>query len=218
LLCGGLAPAQTPGRPAPAFPSGGAAQPIRQTAGGPFTLPAAMQQTVLFQQPGEDTSEYLFDLELPSEQRVFGRLESEESLDKRIIAQEKSVGKPAPTFPRYDPLTRDRYFGRKWPQQALLVEPTYAYSGRLYFEQPNVERYGWDLGPLAPVLEGAWFLKDVVTLPYHIAKDPFRRYEASAGYCLPGDPVPFLLYPPELSVAGAVAETGTILTLVAIFP
>ena len=207
LLCAGVAPAQPLGKPPPAARSGGDVQP-------------AMQPLVMLQQPppGDEGSDYLFELELPSEQRVFGRLESEDSLNKRIIAQEKGLGKPAPTFPRYDPLTKDRYYGRRWPQQAELVEPNYAYYGRLYFEQINFERYGWDLGPLAPVFESLVFFKDVITLPYHMGKDPFRCYEASAGYCLPGDPVPLLLYPPELSATGAFTETATILTLVAIFP
>jgi hypothetical protein len=219
LLCGGLAPAQSLGRPVPAArPGGDESQPVRQAA--QFSLPPVTQRTALFQRPveGDDISEFLFELELPSEQRVFGRLESEESLDKRIIAQEKGFGKPAPTFPTYSSLSKDQYFGRKWPQQAMAVEPNYAYYGRLYFEQKNFERYGWDLGVLAPVLESAVFLKDFVMLPYHIGTDPLRCYEASAGYCLPGDPVPLLLYPPELSATGAVAEAATILTLVAIFP
>jgi hypothetical protein len=195
------------------------AQPARPTAAR-FGAAAPPEEAVRFQRPadGDEGTEFLFELELPSEHRVFGRLESEDSLDKRMIAQEKGLGKPAPTFPFYPPLTRDRYFGRKWPQQTMTAEPYYAYYRRLYFEQLNFERYGWDLGVLAPVIESVVFLKDFVTLPYQIATDPCRCYESGAGYCLPGDPVPLLLYPPELSATGAVTEVGTILALVAIFP
>jgi hypothetical protein len=35
---------------------------------------------------------------------------------------------------------------------------------------------------------------------------------------LPGDPVPFLLYPPQMSVPGMVGEMGVLIALVAIFP
>jgi hypothetical protein len=35
---------------------------------------------------------------------------------------------------------------------------------------------------------------------------------------LPGDPVPLLIYPPELSLTGTVMEAGTIVALFAIFP
>ena len=55
-------------------------------------------------------------------------------------------------------------------------------------------------------------------LPYHMATDPCRKCECSAGYCLPGDPVPLLCYPPQLSLTGAVAEAATIAALFAIFP
>ena len=55
-------------------------------------------------------------------------------------------------------------------------------------------------------------------LPYHIGTQPCRCYECSAGYCLPGDPVPYLLYPPELSLSGFLLEAGTVVSLAAIFP
>jgi hypothetical protein len=45
-----------------------------------------------------------------------------------------------------------------------------------------------------------------------------RRYECNAGYYLPGDPMPFLLYPPELSFSGALAEAAIIGLGFAIFP
>ena len=48
--------------------------------------------------------------------------------------------------------------------------------------------------------------------------EPCRCFEYNTGWCLPGDPVPLLLYPLELSATGFVAEVGTILTLVAVFP
>ena len=55
-------------------------------------------------------------------------------------------------------------------------------------------------------------------LPYHSFIDPFRLYEYNTGYCLPGDPVPLLLYPPEISATGAIAEAASILAVLAIFP
>ena len=55
-------------------------------------------------------------------------------------------------------------------------------------------------------------------LPYHAFTDPFRTFECSTGYCLPGDPTPLLIYPPELSASGTVAEAGAILGVFAVFP
>ena len=37
-------------------------------------------------------------------------------------------------------------------------------------------------------------------------------------HSVPGDPVPFLLYPPGFSVTGLMAEAGTAVALFAIFP
>jgi hypothetical protein len=54
--------------------------------------------------------------------------------------------------------------------------------------------------------------------PYHQFTDPCRMFDSSAGYCLPGDPVPYKLYPEGLSVTGALGEAAVIVTLLAIFP
>ena len=81
-----------------------------------------------------------------------------------------------------------------------------------------VVRSSTDLGFAAPFISAGEFFKDVVLLPYHMGTDPCRHEECSAGYCLPGDPVPLLCYPPELSLTGATAEAGVVLGLIAIFP
>ena len=49
------------------------------------------------------------------------------------------------------------------------------------------EKQGTDLAAFA----------DVVLLPYHWGTDPCNCTECNRGYCLPGDPVPFLVYPPN---------------------
>ena len=123
-------------------------------------------------------------------------------------------------FPEEPILSRDRYLGRGpiWAQRAVVVEPNFVDHGRLYFEELNSERYGWDLGVLSPLVSTLYFSKDVALWPYHYFTDPCRCDDASPGKCLPGDPVPYLLYPEGLSLTGAVGEVGTILALVAIFP
>ncbi len=100
----------------------------------------------------------------------------------------------------------------------LEVAPYYVCHGRLYFQQINAERYGWDFGVFAPLVSGSKFLYDFVTWPYHLAVEPCRRFDYNTGMCLPGDPVPLLLYPLHPNATGFVAEVGTVLTLVAVFP
>lgn len=231
LLCGSLATAQTTlGQPVPVATSApypmvrtsdsnspAASQPMpRGLLADPG--PSNLQPTQYRSSGAEDISEFEVDLEVPPRERIFGRLESESSLNQRIIALSRDKGKPKPIFPEYPPVTTEKYYGRKWPQLAEYAIPNYVNYDRLYFEQKNFERYGWDFGVLAPVVESLIFGADAALVPYNMFSDPFRRYECSAGYCLPGDPVPFLLYPPEISLTGGTAELAAIFTLIVMFP
>lgn len=169
-------------------------------------------------QPTQDDAEYQIQLTPPGSQRLF-RLESEKALQERM--RQEALQRPQPErieFPKYDPLSRQPFAGRAWPQQFEVVEPAYVCYGRLYFEDLNSERYGWDLGFVQPFVSAGKFYLDVAMLPYHMGTDWRRHHECSSGYCLPGDPVPYRLYPPGLSATGAAAQVGTVLALVAIFP
>jgi hypothetical protein len=178
---------------------------------------SSMQQ--LINQAGSDElNEYSIQLEPPGSERLF-RLESERSLQERM--RQEARQRPTLqriTFPDEPVLSREAYAARTFPPATEVVEPNYVCYERLYFEEKNSERYGWDLGFVGPFVSAAEFYWDVVTLPYHLGTEPCRKYECSAGYCLPGDPVPYLLYPPELSLTGWVLEGGTAVALFAIFP
>ena len=121
-------------------------------------------------------------------------------------------------FPEEKPVTDEPYAARTFPPQVALAEPHYVNYERLHFQDLNSERYGWEISFLQPFLSAGLFYWDVATLPYHAFTEPCRRFDCSAGYCLPGDPVPYLLYPPGLSLTGAIAQAGTVIGLVAIFP
>jgi hypothetical protein len=154
----------------------------------------------------------------PGPDRLF-TLESEGELFVRLEQEWRDRGnKDRLPFPEEPVISTDRYLGRSWPQYTCLAEPNFVCYPRLLFEQPNYERYGWDLGVLDMPLSAGKFFLDVGLVPYHAFTDPFRTFECNAGYCLPGDPVPLLLYPPEPSLTGAVAETGAILGVLATFP
>jgi len=167
---------------------------------------------------GEPLEAYHLQLEPPGLQRLI-RLDSEKQLNERM--RQEARERPLPEriqFPEEPVISREKYAGRTFPAMAMKVEPSYLCHQRLYFEERNSERYGWDLGIVQPFVSAGTFFWDVATLPYHLATDPCRFYDSSAGECLPGDPVPYLLYPPELSMSGAVAEAGTAFVLLAIFP
>jgi hypothetical protein len=167
---------------------------------------------------GDAGTAFRIPLELPGPERLF-RLESESSFFERMRQEARDNTPPERlTFPEEPVLSRNPYYGRAWPLSKMFVEPAYVCHRRLFFEQRNLERYGWDLGIFAPFISGATFFADVAFLPYKIATQPCRHFECSAGKCLPGDPVPFLIRPPELSLTGALAEGAAIGALIVLFP
>jgi len=148
---------------------------------------------------------------------VITRLEPESALFERMKQEALKAGDRI-VFPEEPVLSKEPYPGRHWAPKAMQVEPLYVAHGRLLFEQKNFERGLWDLGPFTPVVSAGMFYLDVATLPYHLATRPCQQYDTSAGKCLPGDPMPFFLYPPELSFSGAVAEVAVGTALFFIFP
>jgi hypothetical protein len=185
----------------------------------PFLFAAAAPAQQVQPQPEKKPDRYL---KPPEPERVF-RLESEAVLTERMASEAREGLNPLELRyefvpPSYPPVPPPGYVARAWEAQGELVEPAYMCYGRLYFEQINAERYGWSLGPLHPLISALGFYVDVGTLPYHAATDPLRRYECNPGYALPGDPMPLLLYLPQPSLSGAVAEAAVAGLLVAIFP
>ena len=150
-------------------------------------------------------------LEMPPPEKLF-RLESEAKLQERITSERKL------TFPTQSKLSAGDYTKRSFAQMAIQVEPHYVCYGRLFFEEKNTERYGWDLGPITPLLLAAQFGSDVSSLPYKICSFPRLRYDCSAGLCLPGDPVPLLSYPMGFSGSGALGQAAVTVAMYAIFP
>jgi hypothetical protein len=185
----------------------------------PNTNPSGIQpvQNIVTQSRSTDSD---ISLELPGPQRIFGRLDNEAAWQERVRqeARDKSTPDRNVTFPDEVTLTTAPYTGRNWPRQMTYVEPNYLVYRRLYFQELNSERYGWDLGPLSPVVSTLYFYKDTLMFPYNFGSDICRRFETNAGYCLPGDPVPYMLYPPGASLTGAGTEATALLILLAAFP
>jgi hypothetical protein len=212
-------PAAPLSAPQPIRPAAAAQQPkdSKKLPGAP--LPPgpmrAAEQGLDLDQPAP----YTINTEPPGLERLALSVQSDAQLQERIRQENRERKTPERiVFPSDPVLSTDTYNGRKWYPMRLEVAPYYVCHGRLYFQQINFERYGWGLGVLTPFISGAAFLWDFVTFPYQLAAEPCRCFEYNTGWCLPGDPVPLLLYPLQLSATGAIAEVGTILTLVAVFP
>jgi len=172
--------------------------------------------------PGQrpDPYEAYIRLEPPGRERLFGSRDTEKELEERMRQERKDTDPTSPpiAFPDKPELTTEAYHTRQFAPSVCLAEPSYVVYRRLYFEDKNAERYGWDLGEIQPAVSYALFIWDTLLLPMHAFNDPCRKSESSAGYCLPGDSTPYLLYPPEVTLSGALAEAAVIVALVAIFP
>jgi hypothetical protein len=166
----------------------------------------------------DDATIYNIPLEPPGPERLF-RLESQAALFERMRQEARTRPSPDPlVFPEEPIVSKDRFALRSWAPLAEVVEPNYVCYTRLLFEQKNFERYGWDLGVVTPLVSAGAFFKDLALLPYHLGARPCEPCDCSTGYCLPGDPVPLLLYPPVLSVTGLAAEGAVITALFFFFP
>src|SRR5579871_4868788 len=206
LLLAGVVRAQQPAPAAPDFPfSPPPAQPTALSAPqGMANLTALQRPAQRPPRPGvpiggvggpeqgldpEAPAPYTIELVPPSITRVAISVESDARLQERIRQENRERRTPERiTFPADPILSNETYQGRKWYPMKLEVAPYYVCHGRLYFQQINFERYGWDLGVLTPLVSGLDFLYDFVTLPYHLAVEPCRHIEYNTGWCLPGDP------------------------------
>jgi hypothetical protein len=207
-------PASVPAAPAITRPL----QPDRPASPGDATTPPTAGTSEF-----GTLSDYGIEITPPTQQRLF-RIESEAQLKQRIKAE--TLQRPrrpdespeVAVFPTYKPLTDDPFEPRQFGGLVKQIEPHYVNFWRLYAQQVNFERYGWSLGPVTPFVSASLAFKDFALLPYNFATRPCQRVETSAGYCYPGDPVPFLIYPPELSASGAGWEAVIIAAGFALIP
>jgi len=169
---------------------------------------------------------------IPSEKAF--RLEDDKTLETRIIRELTEASKARAlqddktklpteekfTLPVYQPVAAA---GTPLPPRAfaptqLLLEPSYVVHRRLLFEELNAERHGWDFGIAQPLISTAQFYGDVLLWPARLASNLDERYDTSAGKCPPGSPVPYFLYPKEITPFGALVGFTVIGGTLAIFP
>lgn len=93
----------------------------------------------------------------------------------------------------------------------------------LYFEEPNLERYGYECCPsfclAQPAVSVAKFYCNVASLPYKLASEPPCSYSCTCRYLYPaGTHAPPVRECPECSQQGLVAEAATIAGLILLIP
>lgn len=109
------------------------------------------------------------------------------------------------------------------PRQFVPTTMTFKASGSchkpLYFEEPQLERYGHEWGPVVqPVISTANFVKNVAILPYKMGIHPMNECQYPVGYYRPGECAPWTVGPVPISLRGALLQAGAITGASAVFP
>src|SRR5262249_18491967 len=128
----------------------------------------------------ERGTDYQIQPEPPGLERLTQSMASDPKLQERIRQESRlRVPNDRVEFPPSPILSRDTYQGRGriWPGRQMIAEPSFVCYERLFFEEKNAERYGWDLGIVSPVLLAGTFYKDFVLFPMHAATQPCRHHE-----------------------------------------
>jgi hypothetical protein len=90
------------------------------------------------------------------------------------------------------PLVEDARFFAGWGEAGFEWSATRLCHGPLYFEEANLERYGYQCNPLVqPLVSGAHFFLTIPTLPYQVVVHPPRECIYTLGYYRPGSRVPW---------------------------
>jgi hypothetical protein len=112
-------------------------------------------------------------------------------------------------------------FARNWPMVCFQWEaPALAYRP-LYFEEVNLERYGYGMKYLRaaqPIISAGQFFTTVPILPYKMFAEPARTPVYTLGHYRPGSDVPFRPVYPPLSISGSAAQAGVAAGLIFVIP
>jgi hypothetical protein len=102
-------------------------------------------------------------------------------------------------------------FSYYWESPAFFNQP-------LYFEQPNLERYGYDWGLAQPWISGAQFFVKIPLLPYMMVVHPPLERVYSLGYYRPGSRAPYQFNWPDVRADAITVETAYIVGLCFLIP
>jgi hypothetical protein len=169
----------------------------------PAPMPTQTPMATPASQPYPSPSTILRTTSLPNQEDLF-RFDNDLALNARIL---KELDKKKETFPPVPPMVpAGTPFVPKtatYPPVQVLYDSSYVIHRRLYFEEKNSERAGWDAGPAQSVFSSAYFFRDCLLWPSRLTSHMHERYDGSAGKCRPGDATPYYYYPHGVSWFGA---------------
>jgi hypothetical protein len=98
-----------------------------------------------------------------------------------------------------------------WQSPAFCHRP-------LYFEEVNLERYGYTCRVPQPLVSAAHFFGTVPAMPYLMAVDNPCECIYSLGHHVPGSRAPYQTHYPPLSLKGGLSEAAVVTGLIVLLP
>lgn len=108
---------------------------------------------------------------------------------------------------------------RKWTPMTYTWAASGLCNKPLYFENPQLERYGHSAGPiLQPILSGAHFFGNIAVLPYKMGIHPPHECVYELGHYRVGSCAPWLVPPVPISLRGGLLQAGAVTGGVLLIP
>ena len=136
-----------------------------------------------------------------------------------VMDQENVVPKDwaKPFFAKAGELSGPAVENRSWATTGYYwIAPALGYWP-LYFEEINVERYGYRVGCLQPAISAAHFFATIPLMPYKTFVHPPHECVYSLGYYRPGDCAPCQHEQVHVQLDAAAAEAGLISGMILLF-
>lgn len=163
--------------------------PRVETSGPPQSTENPNKVNVLPLVPAAQNSKVAKKASLNVDDMIRKPIQSVEVFSRVNTEQNSGVG--APLAPPVRNQTSDATGYYDWsPSGYCWQSPAFCYSP-LYFEQPNLERYGNSKGPLfAPAWSATYFFGQIVALPIAAVRQPPYSKSCTLGNHRPGDCAP----------------------------
>lgn len=129
----------------------------------------------------------------------------------------------APTgqeLPEEIPLGRNSVFSpRAIPHSHYCWDASDMFSNPLYFEDVNLERYGYSYPFLMqPFMSVGKFSTQLALLPYQMVNNPVRKHVYHVGYYRPGEWAPRLWYQVPFNLKAATVQAGAVTGMIFLIP
>lgn len=123
-------------------------------------------------------------------------------------------------LPEEIPLGKESfYLPREIPHSHYNWQASDLFSNPLYFEDVNLERYGYSYPfLLQPFMSVGKFSTQLAILPYQMVNNPVRKHVYHLGYYRPGEWAPRLWYQVPFNLKAATVQAGAVTGMIFLIP